>query len=40
MSVIRNLVGMLFQNTPLKILQPNPKRSHQATKPHFYRYPY
>ncbi|PDW33813.1 hypothetical protein BB453_01605 [Helicobacter pylori] len=32
LSVIRNLVGVLFQNTPLRVLQPNPKRSHQATK--------
>ncbi|WQY03766.1 hypothetical protein KVL78_05730 [Helicobacter pylori] len=28
LSVIRNLVGMLFQNTPLRVLQPNLKRSH------------
>ncbi len=40
LSVIRNLVGMLFQNTPLRVLQPNLKRSHQVTKPYFYRYPY
>ncbi|EJC51488.1 hypothetical protein HPHPP30_0629 [Helicobacter pylori Hp P-30] len=33
LSVIRNLVGVLFQNTPLRVLQPNPKRSPQATKP-------
>ncbi|PUD55834.1 hypothetical protein C2R57_03395 [Helicobacter pylori] len=25
-------MGVLFQNTPLRVLQPNPKRSHQATK--------
>ncbi|WRA08513.1 hypothetical protein KVM17_05925 [Helicobacter pylori] len=40
LSVIRNLVGVLFQNTPLRVLQPSLKRSHQATKPHFYRYHY
>ncbi|RVY23790.1 hypothetical protein ECC09_05755 [Helicobacter pylori] len=35
LSVIRNLVGILSQNTPLRVLQPNLKRSHQATKPPF-----
>ncbi|MGN8425036.1 hypothetical protein ACR9KZ_07950, partial [Helicobacter pylori] len=35
LSVIRNLVGMLFQNTPLRVLQPNLKRSHQVKKPPF-----
>ncbi|MFP5989038.1 hypothetical protein [Helicobacter pylori] len=38
LSVIRNLVGVLFQNTPLRVLQPSLKRSHQVTKPPFYRY--
>ncbi|RKV04301.1 hypothetical protein DDP49_06070 [Helicobacter pylori] len=40
LSVIRDLVGILSQNTPLRVLQPSLKRSHQATKPHLYRYPY
>ncbi|WP_162977160.1 hypothetical protein [Helicobacter pylori] len=32
LSVIRNLVGVLFQNTPLRVLQPSLKRSHRVTK--------
>ena len=38
LSVIRDLVGILSQNTPLRVLQPSLKRSHQVTKPPFYRY--
>ncbi|AFJ82141.1 hypothetical protein MWE_1448 [Helicobacter pylori XZ274] len=28
-------MGMLFQNTSLRVLQPNLKRSHQVKKPPF-----